>query len=116
MVSNWVSGSAFSTIAHSYPWPDFSWNPEAPTAGEIIQLEDLTTFYNGFGIWEWDFDGDGMTDSTIRNATTSYAEENPEGYEVSLKVKDGLNYGPCATTQNVSVRKPLPEWQEAPPF
>jgi len=118
----------FQTEA-KYPLPDFEWFPQRPTAGEEIQFcsmkegecsemsdERKTILYNGEGTWEWDFNNDGIVDSTLKNPTYSYPEENPAGYTVSLKVTDGSGYGPCKVSYNISVREPLPEWRETPPF
>lgn len=123
-VSDWSYGPSFHTDPR-YPWPDFDWSPKAPTVGEIVQFcsvyeedvcsENLTTFYDSNPAgrsWSWDF-GDGTT-SALKNPTHSYSEE--KGYTVSLSVIDGAGYGPCTSTDSLSVTVPLPEWKEIPPF
>ena len=64
-------------------------------------------------IWQWDFDDDGITDSTNRNPTYSYSDYGK--FTVVLKVWDGTGYGPCREEKDISVRFPLPKWKETPP-
>ena len=115
-----------------YPIPDFDWNPKSPVAGELIQFcskkegdclempeDKQVEFFDSnpeARVWEWDFNEDGITDSYAKNPVYSYSEENPQGYTVYLKVTDGAGNGPCEASVNISVRKPLPEWQEIPPI
>lgn len=126
---------SFLTIYHAYPVPDFSWNPESPAVGQLVQFcsvyeeeiveeeiiivcpENLTIFndFNPSGrIWKWSF-GDETIDYNS-NPSHPYTEENLEGYIVSLSVWDSSNFGPCTISTNISVRKPLPEWEEIPPI
>lgn len=40
--------------------------------------------------WEWDFDNDGMVDSTVQNPLHTYT--SPGNYSVNLSISDGNNY------------------------
>lgn len=125
--NNWAEGS-FQT-ASQYPWPDFSWTPQTPSAGEVVQFcsvregtcldmpEEKQTIYDisaGEATWTWDF-GDGIG-SNLRNPSHTYTSpsSSPEGYEVTLEVIDGADNS-CETFYNISVTLPLPEWKEIPP-
>jgi len=47
-----------------------------------VQFTDKST--GNISSWEWDFNGDGVVDSTLQNANYTY--ENPGNYTVSLTV------------------------------
>jgi PKD repeat protein len=114
--SDLTSGPDFTTIPHPYPLPDFEWSPVRPAAKEIIQMKDLTAFYDNNPSernWAWDF-GDGAQ-SDLSDPDHSYDNPNLAGYKLTLDVIDGDNYGPCSLSKNISITFPAPEWQEAPP-
>jgi Flp pilus assembly protein TadG len=50
------------------PVADFTWAPASPTAGETITFDPSSSTGDPTG-WQWDFDGDGIADSTIQNPT-----------------------------------------------
>lgn len=60
----------------------FSWNPDYPKPGDEIEFRDKSQ--GPVVLIEWDFNGDGVTDSTASRPTWSWIEEG--GYEVSLTV------------------------------
>jgi len=112
-----TSGPGFTTILHAYPSPAFEWTPARPSAKELMQLQDQTTFYDSKPAsrsWDWDFN-DGTSHSRLQNPTHTYTDPNLSGYQVTLKVVDGDIYGPCPLTKSVSVTFPAPSWQETPP-
>jgi PKD repeat protein len=53
--------------------------------------------------WEWDFNNDGVVDSTLQNP--SYTYTTPGNYTVSLKVRDALNRTSTETKTNFVVAK-----------
>ena len=93
------------------PCTDFDWAPPNPSAGEIIEFTDQTTFYGTGPGWAWDFDADGITDSTDQNPTHSYLVSGD--YTVELTATD--TGGSCSLQQTLTVRLPLPEWKEIAP-
>ena len=109
--SIFMSGLSFSTLSRP-PWPDFTWSPLEPAAGEIIQFTDQTTFYGTSPGWEWDFDGDGGTDSIEQNPTHSYSVSGD--YIVELIAVD--SDGSCSLQQTLTTGSPLPEWREIAPI
>jgi len=56
--------------------------------------------------WAWDFDNDGVTDATTRNATYSYT--NPGTYTVNLTVSTILESSTESKTGYISVTTPQP--------
>ena len=66
----------------------FSASPLNGTAPLVVQFTDRSTAENTtITIWQWDFNGDGVIDSTERNPSWTYNE--PGVYNVSLTVSDG---------------------------
>jgi len=70
------------------PVADFAYMPAAPTAGDPILFNGTfsTDFDGEIVAFAWDFDGDGMTDSTDAIAEHVYAASGT--YPVSLTVTD----------------------------
>ena len=115
LASNWFNGPPFTTPAHAYPDPRFTWSPASPLALQIVQFTDTSICVGACQVWEWNFDN-GKT-STIQNATTTYSQEGT--YEVSLGVTDSSGYackGANAVTNNVTIGPAQPKWIEVPPF
>ena len=61
---------------------DFNYGPEYPHLGEEIAFTDVSD--GDVTLREWDFDGDGVIDSTKKNPTYMYTKEGE--YEVTLTV------------------------------
>lgn len=94
--------------------PDFTWEPEIPLAGSLVQFFDLSD--GDPGGWQWDF-GDGTT-SLQRNPAHRFTA--PGEYPVTLSVR----YGSAASsirevTHVVHVAEPLVarfQWAPAIPM
>jgi PKD repeat protein len=81
----------------SGPISSFSFTPASPTQGQVVQFSDSSS---GAGLsWEWDFTGDGFSDSSEQNPT--YAFSTPGPHPVTLKVKNA--YGSNSLTQTINV-------------
>ena len=65
------------------PQAKFSATPTIGYALLEVQFSDKST--GNISSWEWDFNNDGVVDSTIQNP--EYAYENPGNYTVSLTVR-----------------------------
>ncbi len=83
-----VGGSSEIKVTSPLPDADFSATPLSGTAPLTVQFTDLSA--NSPNSWEWDFDGDGIVDSTERNPVHTY--ENPGTYTVILRAANGT-YG-----------------------
>jgi PKD repeat protein len=73
-----------------YPDPanaDFTWSPDLPEPGFPVEFIDLSTG-DGLTYWAWDFDGDGITDSTAPNPTRTFAMAGD--YDVTLTVTNSV--------------------------
>jgi PKD repeat protein len=51
---------------------------------------DLTS-YDGIAAWDWDFDNDGVTDSTEQNPTYEYAEDGVYTVKLTVYESDGVS-------------------------
>ncbi|MDI9393997.1 MAG: PKD domain-containing protein [Euryarchaeota archaeon] len=71
------------------PVANFSFNPVSGPAPLSVQFQDLST---GAPIsWEWDFNSDGIIDSTEQNPT--YVYESQGTYSITLKAINGTAAG-----------------------
>jgi len=79
-----------SEIILTYPPPEagFSATPLSGIASLTVQFTDLCT--GNPDSWEWDFDGNGSTDSTEKNPAWTYV--NPGSYTVTL-IATNTTYG-----------------------
>lgn len=83
-------------------FPAFTATPRSVAAGAPVQFTDLSFSSAPGGILAraWDFDGDGITDSSATNPTFSYAVGGT--YPVSLTVIDG-QFGQQTLTKNAYI-------------
>jgi PKD repeat protein len=75
-----------ATISDSFPSPDFNGSPASGTSPLSVNFTNNSTGYDQPLIHEWDFNGDGITDSTEHSPTYMY--DNPGTYSVTLTVTD----------------------------
>lgn len=71
------------------PVANFSFNPVSGPAPLSVQFQDLST--GGPTSWEWDFNSDGIIDSTERNPTYVYKSQGT--YSITLKAINGTAVG-----------------------
>jgi Flp pilus assembly protein TadG len=65
------------------PTADFTWLPSSPLAGDTVTFDPSSSTGDPTG-WQWDFDGDGITDSTSMNPTHVFSSAG--SYPVTLLV------------------------------
>src|SRR5437762_1355184 len=65
------------------PTADFTWLPSSPMSGDTLTFDPSTSTGDPTG-WEWDFDGDGIVDSTAMNPTHVFSSAG--SYPVTLLV------------------------------
>jgi len=81
--TNHVRSSGYTVITEDLPDANFSANPTYGVAPLIVQFTDVST--GGAPVsWAWDFDNDGIIDSTDQNPTHTYI--NAGVYSVNLTV------------------------------
>jgi PGF-pre-PGF domain-containing protein len=83
-----VGGSSEIKVTSPLPDADFSAVPLSGPAPLTVQFTDLSV--NNPNSWAWDFDGDGIVDSTERNPIHTY--DNPGTYTIILRAANGT-YG-----------------------
>jgi PKD repeat protein len=80
------TNTTMATIADTEPTANFSAMPTSGPEPLTVTFTDNSTSHDGLVTWEWDFNNDGETDSTVQNPTYEYAEEGV--YTVSLMVNE----------------------------
>lgn len=75
-----VTGASEIILTYPPPEAQFSASPLSGTVPLTVQFTDLCT--GNTDSWEWDFDGDGSTDSIEKNPAWTY--ETPGTYTVTL--------------------------------
>jgi PKD repeat protein len=89
--TSWVAVTPWPNQGNDGPGPgdfdmavfaDFAYGPEFPTLGEAITFTDVSD--GDVTLREWDFNGDGVIDSTDKNPTHIYYQEGE--YNVTLTV------------------------------
>ncbi|MFC2077419.1 PKD domain-containing protein [Candidatus Bipolaricaulota bacterium] len=91
------------------PIAGFSFSPEAPEPGEAVAFDgNLSVDFDGeITAYEWDFDGDGVTDATGPTALRVFSATG--SYDVRLSVTDdGRNKDTIAQTVEVAPRSTIP--------
>lgn len=79
-------------------YADFTWHPDLPCAGQVVQFEDWSGFCTAdpfYHNYDWDF-GNGLT-STLQNPSTIYPAAGV--YTVTLQVYSGAGAGRRAVRQ-----------------
>jgi len=85
-----LSGCVQQKPVNKKPIADFSFSPESPEVNETVNFTDKSIDPDGnVTSWQWDFDGDGVTDSTLQNPTYKYIATGV--YNITLIVKDSNN-------------------------
>ena len=121
--SGWVSGPAFTTASHAWPWPDFTFLPKRPSIGEEVRFFDNSRCFDANNVsyycrdknntYLWTFN-DGTTSSERGDVTHIYTETGI--YTVTLRITDHLNpLFSCEVKQPVNIFMPLPGWEEIMP-
>jgi hypothetical protein len=122
--------SSFPIDPHSHPYCDFTWLPQRPSVGEIVQFTDQSRCYDSAGNvipctgsgpcgtpWCWAFQDGDPSASSIQNPTTTFLSAGSKA--VSVRVTDADGYW-CEGYQNllaatINLTLPLPKWKEIKP-
>ena len=88
-------------IKHVYAGWDAT--PEYPKCGDEIEFHDQSQ--GPVVLWEWDFNGDGVIDSTDKNPEWIYNEEGEHSVYLKVWASSGLN---SELTRNVQVKELWP--------
>ncbi len=119
--SEWVAAS-FLTQPHPSPLAIFSHLPERISINEVVTFRAqnregtiLSQTYDGSTPhFAWTFDGGSPSSVTSTStATTTFGAIG--GRQSTLRVTDGGGRN-CSFSQILTIRPPLPEWREIPPF
>lgn len=114
--SGWITAPAFTTPAHQYPSPSFTWFPQIPETNEAALFTDTSAAYGGSAItfWQWTFEDGTPSSPAQQNPSVLFSSIGSKA--VTLQVTDSSGFSCSASPQGVGVGVPFPEWEEIPPF
>jgi len=95
----------FITVASLAPTVSFTANSTAGTPPLAVQFSDTSVGQNITG-WAWDFNNDGIIDSTEQDPVCVY--KLPGNYTVNLTVTNAYGSGTLARTDFITVGSPAP--------
>ena len=83
-------GTSSGTDTDVAPNASFAYSPENPNTNETVTFDasDSNDSDGSIGAYEWDFDGDGTTDTTTAEPTTSFVYAGNDTYTATLAVTD----------------------------
>ena len=113
--SVWISGPAFTTPEHAYPFIDFSWAPLAPGVNEDVLFSDQSTVYGGASkeSWSWTFQNGSPVSSSQQNPTVKFFSIGEKLITLRVTDSDGCS---CPRSKTLNAEFPLPKWKEIAPF
>jgi PKD repeat protein len=85
------------TVAHNVtvkapPTASFVFSPSDPKAGDVVTFTSTSSDADGDGLsYGWDFNDDGHTDSTARQAQTSFATAGSHTVTLTVRSVDGTS-------------------------
>lgn len=110
-VSAWSNPGNWTTPPYAYPQTAFTWSPNKPGIGSVVQFTDQTTFgAGGNHQWGWTF-GDGGS-AGIQNPTHAYAGINT--YTVNEIATDAAGQS-CSVQHQINIQKAIPSIKEVAP-
>jgi chitodextrinase len=119
--SDWSQVDSFTTPSHAYPYPKFTWSPQRPAVGEVIQFINQSECYTPSGStttcasFSWDFENGNPASSNEENPTITFTSITSS--TVTLTVTDSPLYQyRCSTSTTFQITYPLPFFKEIPPI
>ncbi|PKK85266.1 MAG: hypothetical protein CVT48_06205, partial [Thermoplasmata archaeon HGW-Thermoplasmata-1] len=89
-------------VANVPPVADFTYSPANPMTSDTVQFADKSTDPDGsITSWAWDFENDGIVDSTEQNPTHQYTTEGTHNVKLTVTDNDGAS-GYCEKVIEVS--------------
>ena len=105
------------SLASEGPWQEC--DTLRASEGEVVYFRNKSIASDGAvftsGSWSWTFEDGSPVGSSLQHPSASFQVVDAGSGQVTLTVVDS-NSRTDNTTHQVWVTKPLPEWQEAPPF
>ena len=89
LAGNVMPPDSYSFIADTKPTADFSAAPTSGLEPLTVTFSDNSASYDGIIGWNWDFNNDGVTDSTEQNPTHVYAEDGIYTMSLTVTESDG---------------------------
>jgi PKD repeat protein len=101
VASDTVTKVNLTSVVNLPPMADFSADPVATLTGSSVQFTDLSA--NSPTSWQWDFNNDGIIDSTMQNPSYTYTTAGT--YTVNLTVSNPAGSGDEVKTDYITVRE-----------
>ena len=101
VASDTVTKVNLTSVENLPPMADFSSDPVAILIGCSVQFTDLST--NSPTSWQWDFNNDGIIDSTMQNPSYTYTTAGT--YTVNLTVSNPAGSGDKVKSGYITVKE-----------
>jgi hypothetical protein len=121
--SDWSQVDSFTTPLHAYPYVKFTWQPQRPVVGQVVQFLDQSECYDTPGTttcssstqdsFSWNFVGGDPASSNLQNPTTTFTSVG--SHSVTLRVTDSHGFW-CEKLETLTSTYPLPFFKEIPPI
>ena len=99
--SDTVTRVNLTSVVNLPPMADFSADPLVTLIGHSVQFTDLST--NSPTFWQWDFNNDGVVDSTMQNPNYTYTTAGT--YTVNFTVSNSAGSGDKVKSDYIIVRQ-----------
>jgi PKD repeat protein len=99
--SDTVTKINLTSVENLPPMADFSADPKVTLIGRSVQFTDLSA--NSPTSWQWDFNNDGIIDSTMQNPSYTYTTAGT--YTVNLTVSNPAGSGDEVKTDYITVKE-----------
>jgi len=93
-------------VADIGPEAGFTWDPADPIEGDTVDFTDTSTSHDGITGWSWDFDDDGIEDSSDQDPSWAFDLEGTHSVCLTVSEDDGSEDTVC---NDVLVGNNVPE-------
>ncbi|HME87010.1 MAG TPA: PKD domain-containing protein [Candidatus Nanoarchaeia archaeon] len=94
-----------AVINDTVPFVNFTITPASIIEGNSVNLDDLSTAYDGIVAWDWDVNADGSVEYTTQNATHLFAQNGTFAVNLTVTDADGSQ---STGTQFITVNDTVP--------
>lgn len=96
----------FAIAVRTHPVADFSWQPKRGVLPLSVTFQDATA--GDATSWEWDFDADGVIDSTEQHPTVEYTTSGHKSVRLEVRGPGGVD-----VEQKHAIIEVVPAWAPA---
>lgn len=118
--SAWSDVGSFEMPKHSYPEPDFDWDPKVPVADEVVVFNDMSKSFGGSAITDylWTVTEGKYTfaDKTKPDSISPHIKFGSRSSRIKLGITDDDGYFCESDEKQVNGDIGLPIWRPVPPL